>query len=88
MNENDKMTDRDMQRILVETLKISRENREMLEKISNRQRQSRVFSALKWILGIAFLVIAAYFLYPHLKEIQAQISAVTTQVSGLANFAK
>lgn len=88
MNDRDKMTERDTERILVETLKISRENRDMLEKISNRQTQSRVFSVLKWIVGLAILGIVVYFGYPHFKEIQAQISAVTSQVSGLTDFAK
>jgi hypothetical protein len=88
MNENDKMTDRDMQRILVETLKVSRENREMLFAISNRQKQSRVFSAIKWILGIAVLIAIYYFLAPHIAEIKNLFSTIESQVSTLTGIVK
>jgi Ni,Fe-hydrogenase I cytochrome b subunit len=88
MNEKDSMTQRDMERILIETLKISRENTEMLKKIDNRQKWSRNFTVFYWLVIIALALTGYYFAFPYLQTIREEFGTVANQVSSIVRFSK
>lgn len=88
MNEKDGMTQRDMERILIETLKISRENSEMLKKIDGRQKWSRNFTVFYWVAIIALALTGYYFAFPYLQTIRDEFGTVANQVSGIVHFNK
>ncbi len=88
MNEKDSMTGRDMERILIETLKISRENTEMLKKIDSRQKWSRNLTVFYWLVIIALALTGYYFAFPYLQTVRDDFGSVVTQVSSIAHFNK
>ena len=80
------MTEKDLEYLLLENLKIARENRAYLIKIDARQRWVRNMKALYAAFIVAVVVVAGYFAYPYLKTAWGQFEAVHNQINGMVEL--
>lgn len=76
------MEDRDLEDILIETLKVAKENREYLIKIDRRQRWHRNWQAFYWALIVVLALTGYYFAFPYLQTVREQVTGVTGQIQG------
>ena len=84
------MNDKDLEQILLETLRISRENRDHLIKIERRQRWSRNWTIFYWCFLIILAGTGYYFAFPYFKTIRDEFTSVVGQVgefTGISNHA-
>ena len=65
------MNDNELEKMVLETYRISKENREMLRRIEGRQKIAQMGKYLKAAVALAVLVVGYIYLAPHWAEIQA-----------------
>lgn len=70
------MNDQEIEKMLLETYKISRENREYLRRIEGRQKIAHLGKYLKAALLIAVIIIGYIYVSPHLAELQSLFESV------------
>lgn len=80
------MEQKEIERLLLENLKMSRENREYIIKIDRRQRWTRNFTIFYWTVLIALAVTGYYFAFPYLQVIRDQVTTVSSQFGNLFNI--
>lgn len=80
------MNDRELERTLLETLRLAKENREYLMRIDRRQRWSRNWNMLYWGVIIVLAVAGYYFAFPYLKTIRDDLSGAWGQVGELTGL--
>jgi predicted MFS family arabinose efflux permease len=82
------MNDQELEKILMETLRISKENREYLIKIDRRQRWGRNWTVFYWALLVVFAVFGTYYAFPYLKTVHESVSSISRQVTSFVDFAQ
>ncbi len=70
------MNDQELEKMILETYKISRENREYLRRIEGRQKIENFSKYAKAAILVAMIVIGYLYLSPHWAEIQATFKNV------------
>lgn len=75
------MENKELERLLLENLKLSRENREYIIKIDRRQRWSRNTRIVYWVILIGLAVGGYYYAFPYLKEFQNKFSETWNTLS-------
>jgi hypothetical protein len=80
------MNDQELEKMLLETLRISKESREYLIKIDRRQRWQRNWKAFYWAIIIVAALCGAFYAFPYLKEARDQVGGVFSQISSIASF--
>lgn len=68
------MDNKEIERLLLENLKLSRENREYIIKIDRRQRWARNTRVIYWVILIGLAVGGYYYAFPYLQEFQKTFS--------------
>ncbi len=82
------MNDQELEKILMETLRISKENREYLIKIDRRQRWGRNWTVFYWALLLVLAVFGTYYAFPYLKTVRESVSSISRQVTSFVDFAQ
>ena len=85
MNHDQEYLD-DLERLLLENLKIAKENREYLVKIDRRQRWERNWKAIYWAFILALAVFGTYYAFPYFKQIRDTVAPVFSQVSAFTGM--
>ena len=80
------MNDEQLEQMIVESLRIAKENREYLIKIDRRQRWSRNWTAFYWAVIVVLALTGYYFAFPYLQTIREQVSVFSQQFGGLINI--
>lgn len=80
------MNDEELEKMLIETLRISKENREYLIKIDRRQRWRRNWTAFYWAVIVVLALTGYYFAFPYLQTIREGFKEVSSGVSSLVNL--
>jgi predicted MFS family arabinose efflux permease len=80
------MNDEQLEQMLVESLRIAKENREYLIKIDRRQRWARNWTAFYWAFIVVLALTGYYFAFPYLQVVREQFTAFSGQVGSLVNF--
>lgn len=80
------MNDQDLEHMITETLRISKENREYLIKIDRRQRWQRNWTAFYWAVIVVAAFLGTFYAFPYLKDVRDQVTAAWGQVSSFASF--
>lgn len=80
------MNDQELEQMIVESLRIAKENREYLIKIDRRQRWARNWKAFYWALIAVLAITGYYFAFPYLQTIRESLQSLSVQASGLINL--
>lgn len=72
--------DQETQRLLIENLKIAKENRDYLIKIDRRQRWDRNWRAFYWAVIVFAAVFGGFYAFPYLKDAREKAVAAWSQV--------
>lgn len=80
------MNDQELEKTLLETLRISKENREYIIKIDRRQRWARNWRTFYWIVIIILAVTGYYFAFPYLETITGSFRDFTTQLGVISEL--
>ncbi len=80
------MNDQELEKTLLETLRISKENREYIIKIDRRQRWARNWTTFYWALIIVAALFGTFYAFPYLKEARERVTTVWGQISSFATF--
>lgn len=81
------MNDEELEKMLIETLRVSKENREYLIKIDRRQRWQRNWTAFYWSVIIVAALLGTFYAFPYLKEARDRVAGTLSQISAFANIA-
>ncbi len=77
------MEDKDLEDILLETLKVAKENRDYLIKIDRRQRWHRNWQAFYWALIVVLALTGYYVAFPYLQIVRERVTDITGQIQGI-----
>jgi hypothetical protein len=80
------MEHKEIERLLLENLKLSRENREYIIKIDRRQRITRALNTFYWVVIIGLAVGGYYYAFPYLQEFQETFSQTWDTVSSTVSL--
>ena len=80
------MNDQELEQMIVESLRIAKENREYLIKIDRRQRWARNWKAFYWAHIAVLAITGYYFAFPYLQTIRESLQSLSVQASGLINL--
>lgn len=80
------MTEKDLEYLLLENLKIARENRAYLIKIDARQRWVRNMKALYAAFVVVVILVAGYFAFPYLKTFWGQFEALHGEIGNVVGL--
>ncbi len=80
------MNDQELEKTLLETLRIAKETREYVTRIDRRQRWSRNWTAFYWAFIVVLALTGYYFAFPYLQVVQETLSGFTTQASALVDL--
>lgn len=80
------MNDQELEKTLLETLRISKENREYIIKIDRRQRWARNWRTFYWVVIVLLALTGYYFAFPYLESVRSSFSDFATQVSLIADL--
>lgn len=75
------MNDKELERVLIETLKMARDTNDRVKKMESRQRYALYWRIFYWVVGIAITAVAAYYFWPYLKIAREQLNAATAIIS-------
>lgn len=75
------MDTKEIERLLLENLKMNREIREYVIKIDRRQRITRALNTFYWIVIIGLAVGGYYFAFPYLQEFRETLQGTWNDVS-------
>ncbi len=70
------MNDNELEKMVLETYRMTKENREMLKRIDGRQQTAQTMKVLRWVIGIIVLVALYFVLRPYFGTIQAEIRSI------------
>ena len=80
------MNDQELEKMVLETYKISRENREFLRRIEGRQKIAHIGKYLKAVLLIALVIAAYVYVSPHWAELQSAANSVSAVAEGVGSL--
>jgi predicted MFS family arabinose efflux permease len=80
------MNDQELEKTLLETLRVAKENQEYLIKIDRRQRWARNWKAFYWALIVVLALTGYYFAFPYLQTLKESVAGFTTQASEFMSF--
>ncbi len=80
------MNDDQLEKMIIESLRIGKENREYLIKIDRRQRWSRNWTAFYWAVIVVLALTGYYFAFPYLQTARDKFSSFSNQVGALVNL--
>ncbi len=80
------MNDQELEKTLLETLRIAKETREYVIKIDRRQRWARNWTAFYWALIVVLALTGYYFAFPYLQTVRETFSNFTTQASAFIDL--
>lgn len=78
--------EQDIERLLLENLKIAKENREYLIKIDRRQRWSRNWTVIYWAFIVVLAVFGTYYAFPYLKQVRDTVASIWQDVSAFTGI--
>lgn len=81
------MNDQELEKILLETLRISKENREYIIKIDRRQRWARNWRIFYWIVIVILAITGYYVAFPYLQTARDHLGVFTSQVQSFLDIA-
>ena len=82
------MDDQELEKMVLETWRMTKENREYLKKIDSRQKWSRNVTAFYWLIAAILILVAYYFVAPYFQTIKDTVTGVTQTVGGFVDLAK
>ncbi len=80
------MNDQELEKTLLETLRIAKETQEYVIKIDRRQRWARNWTAFYWALIVVLALAGYYFAFPYLRVVRETLSSFTTQASAFIDL--
>lgn len=80
------MNDQELEKILIQSLRLAKENNELLKKVNRRQKWARNWTVFYWVLLVGLAVTGYYFAFPYFQTVREQVVQFTSQVSDLVNF--
>ena len=80
------MNDQELEKTLLETLRVAKETREYVIKIDRRQRWSRNWTAFYWALIVVMALTGYYFAFPYLQTVRETFSSFTSQASAFIDL--
>lgn len=80
------MNDEELEKMLIETLRVSKENREYLIKIDRRQRWQRNWTAFYWSVIIVAALLGTFYAFPYLKEARDRVAGTLGQISAFTSI--
>lgn len=80
------LNDKELEQLLVETLKLSRENNDYLKKVDRRLRWSRNWTVFYWVFIIALALTGYYVAFPYLQTAKDEFGGVTKQIGQFVNL--
>lgn len=75
--------DQDQEKMLRETLRLSRENNEMLRKMRGAQKRAAFWRFLKLVIYVALLVMAYRFIMPYVNQLRDSYESARTSLDEL-----
>lgn len=82
------MDDKEIEKVLLDTMRITKENREYLIKIDRRQRWSINWKVFYWSIIVILAVTGYYFAFPYLQTVRDQFKGFSDQVGSLVGMVK
>ncbi len=80
------MNDQELEKTLLETLRITKENQKFIIDIDRRQRWARNWTAFYWALIVVMALTGYYFAFPYLQTVRETFSGFTTQASAFIDM--
>jgi len=77
---------KEIERLLLQNLKLAKENNTYLIKVDRRQRWSRNMSAFYWLVLIVLAVGGYYYAFPYLKEFKENVSITWQNFSSFVSI--
>ncbi len=75
--------DPDTQKMLRETLRISRENNEMLHKMRGAQKRAAFWRFIKMLFSLSLLILTYYYLAPYVQSVKESYDSVRASISDI-----
>jgi len=80
------MNDQELEKTLLETLRITKETHDYVVRIDRRQRWARNWTAFYWALIVVLGLTGYYFAFPYLQTIRETFSSFSTQASAFIDM--
>ncbi len=78
--------EQETQRLLIENLKIAKENRDYLIRIDRRQRWARNWTAFYWAVIVVAALFGGFYAFPYLKDARDKAMTAWGQVYEVSGF--
>ncbi len=75
--------DPDTQKMLRETLRLSRDNNEMLHKMRGAQKRAAFWRFIKMLFSLSLLILAYYYLAPYVQSVKESYDSVRASISDI-----
>jgi len=72
--------DPDTQKMIRETLRLSRENNEMLHSMRGAQKRAAFWRFLKFLVSIALFILAYRFIMPYVNDLRASYESAKSSL--------
>ncbi len=72
--------DQELEKMIRETVRLSRENNEMLRKMRGAQKRAAFWRFLKFLIYIALLVATYRFIMPYVNELRASYESARSSL--------
>ncbi len=75
--------DKETEKMLRETFRLTRDNNEMLHKMRGAQKRAGFFRFLKFLISVLLLAITYYYVMPYVKQVQESYESIRASVSDI-----
>lgn len=75
--------DPDTQKMLRETLRLSRDNNEMLHKMRGAQKRAAFWRFIKMLFSLSLLILTYYYLAPYVQSVKESYDSVRASISDI-----
>ncbi|MDQ5883396.1 MAG: hypothetical protein QG654_309 [Patescibacteria group bacterium] len=75
--------DPDTQKMIRETLRLSRENNELLLKMYGAQKRARFWKFIKFLFLISLVILAYYYVSPYISQLQDSYTSIRASITEL-----
>lgn len=78
--------DAESRKLLEETLKLSRENHDMLRKMRRGQKNARMARGIYFVIIFALMYLGYTYIRPYIEEARSIYEATQSQIQGFKSF--
>lgn len=75
--------DQETEKIIRETLRLSRENNELLLKLRGAQKRASFWRFIKFLFSLSLIILAYYYVSPYISQLQDSYTSIRASITEL-----